>query len=769
MKKSIIYLIIAVVSASCSTTRYIEDGEQLYTGIKKIEITGEKEFASSPTGQQAIEEIISALDCPPNGSIAGSSTHKWFPFGLWWYNAMYNKKSKAGRWLFDTFGRAPVLISTVNPRLRTQVADNILDYYGYFNGKVTEETVTDKRNPKKAKIIYRITLHEPYRYDSIEYRGFKGGADSLIHATKNQSFVKKGEQFSADNLEKERERINKLFRNNGYYYYQPSFTKIFADTINNPGHVSLRIEPSKGLPAEVEQPYKIGKLNIQVSKNSTTAKGEGYDTLKWRDITYIYKGKKQPVRAGTMVRNIFLRPGDTFSQELQQRSLQQLNMMNIFGSTNFNYTRRGESDTLDLNVTAQLDKPYDLTFELNVTSKSNSQIGPGSKISLSRKNLFRGGETLTLSLKGSYEWQTDDNTINDKDLINSWEMGADLSLTWPRLFFPLVQRRYLRVPSSTSLRIYADRLNRSGLFRMVHVGGEATYKIFTKSTTTHTITPLRLTFDMLRNTSATFDAIVAENRALQHSFRDQFIPAVQYTFTYDNTNTRHRNKSYFEGSVTTAGNITSLALCATGKKWSEKNKELFDNPYAQFVKATAELRQLYRISSNKYIATRIMLGIIHSYGNAEYAPYSEQFYIGGANSLRAFTVRTVGPGSYHPSKETRYSYLDETGTLKFEMNIEYRFRLFAELHGALFADAGNIWLMKKDESRPGGEFRTSNFARDIALNTGFGVRYDLEFLVLRLDFGLGLHAPYKTDKKGYFNLNPFGNGFAWHFAIGYPF
>ena len=208
---------------------------------------------------------------------------------------------------------------------------------------------------------------------------------------------------------------------------------------------------------------------------------------------------------------------------------------------------------------------------------------------------------------------------------------------------------------------------------------------------------------------------------------------------------------------------------AFGKKWNEKDKNIIGNPYAQFIKLTAELRQLYRISSKNHIATRLMAGVIKSYGNSEFAPYSEQFYVGGANSLRAFTVRSIGPGSYHPAEESRYSYLDQTGTFKLEANIEYRFNMFGDLNGALFVDAGNVWLLKKEENRPGGEFKLSDFGRQIALNTGFGLRYDLQFMVLRLDFGIALHAPYDTGKKGYYNIPSFGKGFAWHFAIGYPF
>jgi outer membrane protein assembly factor BamA len=244
---------------------------------------------------------------------------------------------------------------------------------------------------------------------------------------------------------------------------------------------------------------------------------------------------------------------------------------------------------------------------------------------------------------------------------------------------------------------------------------------------------------------------------------------MQYTYVYDNTDKPYRNKTKIEASVTSAGNITSLIFAAFGKPLDQKNKSIFGNPYAQFVKATAELRQLWKIDNNQYIATRIMTGAIHSYGNSEYAPYSEQFYIGGSNSLRAFTVRSVGPGSYRPNNANSYTYLDETGTFKLELNAEYRFRIIADLHGALFVDAGNIWLLKKDKERPGGEIRLKDFPEQIALNTGVGVRYDLGILVVRVDFGLGLHAPYDTGRKGYFNLNPFKDGFAWHFAIGYPF
>ncbi|MBQ5895957.1 MAG: BamA/TamA family outer membrane protein [Bacteroidaceae bacterium] len=772
MKKLIYYIFTTLLIISCSTTKYVPDGDKLYTGIKKVEFVDAEENATSSVGQTAVEEIQYALDYAPNGSIAGSSNLRGLPLGLWWYNALHDSNSKVGKWFFKTFAQEPVLLSKVNPQLRANVANNILKYYGYFNGNVEPTVIPSSRNDKKAKVSYTVELGRPFHYDNISYCNFTQNADSLIKSTWDERIIHPGEQFNAAAMENERTRLSTLLRNNGYYYFKPEYITFLADTINKPGYANIRVQPVYNIPSQANEVRRIGRITINVLNNeSSTGRGARIekDTVTRGNITYIYSGKKMPVRVGALMRNIQIRSGELYSQEKQQNAIQKLSQMNIFNNFRLNLLPHTDSDLLDLDITTQLDKPYDFTFELNATSKSNNQIGPGTKVSLAKRNVFRGGETLKLTLSGSYEWQTDDKIEGKAAVVNSWEIGADVSLDFPRLYFPLLHRRYLRVPATTSFRLFADEMNRSGFFRMIQAGGDATYKIQSHSTTTHTVTPFRLTYDMLLRTTEKFDNLVTSNKAIRNSFRDQFIPAMQYTYTYDNTNTNHRNKSEVDVSVTSAGNITSLLFAAFGKPLNQKNKNIFGNPYAQFVKATAELRQLWKIDRNQYIATRLMAGAVHSYGNSEYAPYSEQFYIGGSNSLRAFTVRSVGPGSYRPDNVNSYTYLDETGTLKLEANIEYRFRIISDLHGALFVDAGNIWLLKEDKERPGGEFKFNTFAEQIALNTGFGVRYDLGVLVLRLDFGLGLHAPYDTGRSGYFNLNPFKDGFAWHFAIGYPF
>ena len=216
-----------------------------------------------------------------------------------------------------------------------------------------------------------------------------------------------------------------------------------------------------------------------------------------------------------------------------------------------------------------------------------------------------------------------------------------------------------------------------------------------------------------------------------------------------------------------AGNFTSACYAIAGKKFNEKYKEIFGNPFAQYIKVTAEVHKLIKFTKNVNLATRVFGGVIYSYGNSNSAPYSDQFYVGGANSVRAFTVRTLGPGSYRPTS-TKYSYMDQTGDVKLEANAELRARLFGDLHGAVFLDAGNVWTLRNDPKRPGAQL-TASTLKNIALGTGLGLRYDLDFLVLRFDVGVALHAPYQTTKSGFYNIERFKDGLGLHFAIGYPF
>ena len=459
-----------------------------------------------------------------------------------------------------------------------------------------------------------------------------------------------------------------------------------------------------------------------------------------------------------------------FSAYRQSRVQNRLSNVGIFRYADIQYVPRDTalvSDTLDINIVAMLDKPYDAEFDFNIKMKSNNQTGPGASFTVTKNNVFGGGETWNVKLDGSYEWQTGKDRSS---LMNSYELGLSTSLTFPRVVFPRMGDREYDFPATTTFRLYADQLNRAKYYKLLAFGGNATYDFQPKPTSKHSFTPFRLTFNVLRDPTDAFQNLQAENPALYVSLRDQFIPAIEYTYTYDNASVRSvRNPIWWQTTVASAGNLTSAIYRLCGQPFSKKDKTLLGVPFAQFLKLNTEFRYHFRIDKNQLIASRIAAGAIWSYGNTTTAPYTEQFYIGGANSVRAFTARSIGPGGYPPDEDNKYSFINHVGDVRLEANIEYRFRIISDLHGALFLDAGNVWLMRKDDSRPGGELTLKDFANQIALGTGFGLRYDLDFLVFRLDCGVGLHDPYDTGKSGYYNIPKFRDSLAVHFAIGYPF
>ena len=769
-KNTLLVGLLCILMSACSTTKNLPEGETLYTGIDKLEVVNEDKTLAGIT---ALTEVEAALAYAPNNAIFGSSSLRWpVPFGLWVYNGFekYQDKKGIGRWIFDHLGKSPVLMSSVNGETRAKVATNLLHDYGYFNGSVSYKEVSQK-NPKEAKVSYVIDMAQPYFLDSIVYLKYPHYADSLIQSTRSLSVLKSEENFSVIKLEEERQRLSNLFRNHGYYYYRPEFTTYRADTLQKSGYVSLQVVPRNGIPAEAKKQYYIGNTSVYLT---------GYDnepptdTLRLRTMTFYYSGKKPGIRPNALMRNVFFRKGELFSQDRQTFTQEAIARMGVFRYSEFRYEPKDTTvngDTLNVNMYATFDKPYNAELELNMTTKSTDQTGPGAVFKITRNNFQRMGANLSFEVRGSYEWQTNSNVEGNSSKLNSYELGTSLSLDFPRLILPwkdtdLLRSRYQQ---KTSFKIYGNLLNRARFFNMLSFGGNVTYDFRKSRTWKHTITPFQLTFNTLMSTTERFDSITATNPSLALSLGDQFIPSMNYTFTYDNARLKRDYQLWWENSITSAGNVTSLLYAALGKDFSEKNKKLLGTPFAQFMKFTSEIRTLFKVGEKQHIAARLMGGVLWSYGNQTIAPYSEQFYIGGANSLRAFTVRSLGPGTYNPGKNTKYGYLDQTGDIKLEANVEYRFPIFGELYGATFLDAGNVWLMRKDESRPGGELTLKNFAKSIALNTGVGVRYDLTFLVIRLDMGIALHVPYETGKSGYYNIPKFKDGLGLHFAIGYPF
>ncbi|MBR5841609.1 MAG: BamA/TamA family outer membrane protein [Bacteroidaceae bacterium] len=737
---------ILLLLASCSTVSRLPEGELLYTGTKRVVVADD---TPAPLRDEAVGEAKVAFVSPPNNALFGSSRYRTpLPIGLWAYNAFVDDSVGLRHWLFRAFAVQPILVSAVNPELRTEVAENTLRNFGYFDSRVTYHTDT-LADGRKARLSYTMLLGEAWRYGHVEYLPMTPGIDSIIAATRAQRLVHEEDQFSYASLVGERNRLFTLLRERGYYYFRSDMLSIEADTIQQPYRAQLRIGLQPQVPTYALRPWYIGNTHLSLLGDTTRA---------------------EPIRPEVLAPRILLSRGDAYSATAQDATQRDLYRLGVFSSVTLSYVPRDSltnSDTLDVYITAMLEKPYELSLEANLTAKSNEQVGLGFVASLSRKNLLRMAETLKLRLKGSYEWQTSRTLRRESSVVNSFELEADASISVPQLLFPGGYYYHYRWPVSTTARLYADWLNRGGYFRMLAFGGNLTYAFSSSTVLTHTVTPFRLTFNTLQRTTPRFDSIMTANPAIGLSFRNQFVPAISYTIVYDNTAHHPRHPSKLILALTSAGGLTSLIYAGLGHTLRETDKTLLGTPYAQFAKATIEACRYYRLAPEQVLATRLIIGAVYPYGNSRVSPFSEQYYVGGANDLRAFPLRGIGPGSYHHAG--RYAYMDRTGDLKLEANVEWRFPLTGQLHGAMFIDAGNVWLLRSDDARPGSQFRWATLGDDIALGTGFGLRYNLKMLLLRADVGIPLHIPYATSKSGYYNVPHFVKGLCFHLGVGYPF
>lgn len=830
----LVYSLLSILLVSCSTTGHLGEGEQLYTGITEIAY-GHKAKGNSKKEQQqkgvitavanayhmvddlfnghldakqirerlndndsltsqqrdsllreaevlsgATEtvraEVDAALAYAPNAAIFGSSSARWpLPIGLWMYNRYAESHTQFGRWMLNTFGSQPRTITMANPKLRTQVARQTLRNYGFFHGSAEYEVVTDSRDSLQAGIAYSVYPGPLFRLGTIAYQHFFGLTDTIVRRTMRDSYLHSGDGFSVMNLDAERSRLSEHFRNAGYYFFRPDYIGFRADTLQTPQTVHLQVRPKPEMPAQARNQFFMGRTNVTVLPYGSQ---HADDSLSTNDFTYYWGYKKQsrrpPIHLDAIVHNLYYERGSLYRQRLHELIQNKLSGMGVFSSIQMSYTPRDTSatcDTLDVNIFAILDKPWDGELEAKLTNKSNGLLGPGLSYAMTKRNAFRGAETVNIKVYGSYEWQTGATVLeaeSERSLLNSFELGTSTTLSYPRIqFFGLAEALNRRAEASTNYKLDVNWMNRSGYFQMLNFGGRVTYTYQRVRRFKHELTPLRLDYTQLAYKSHRFQEILSKNQALYVSMRDQLVPSMGYTLTYQRRwRDGHQRTMIFNGKQ--AGNIINTLYALAGEGRQVRNKKLFNVPFAQYAKLSGEWRETFRLSSSTSLVTRVFLGAVWSYGNSTMAPYADLFHVGGANSIRAFAVRSIGPGRYHPSNSS-WSYVDQVGNMKLEANVEYRFPLVGGLDGAVFVDTGNVWLMQPDGDRPGAAIDAKRFAEDLALGTGFGFRYDLDFLVLRFDVGIGIHAPYDTGRTGYYNMRKFWDSLGFHIAVGYPF
>lgn len=751
-----------MVLSDCSNTRFLTKDQQLYTGRKKIEIINAHKI---PKISQVKAQVSSITSHKVNNALFGRRMLP--PIGLWVHNYWKVKEKKKFRsWLYKTLSSSPVLISDVNPELRTKKIENELFDMGYFHTTSWSVIDTSRRNHKKARVSYFVDLAPPYRFSNIMQDTLSDHLDTLISRDNFMKKIKPGYQFNLNTLKTLRDDLSRRIQDSGYYYFIPEFVELKADTSGESNSLNLFISKKKGLPESVLSIYKINSIliiNSQVSDTSITIA----DT-SWYDGVGIVS-PPNILKHSILVNSLYMKKGDTYSYNAYQNTINRLNNLGVFKSVNISFMQnKGDSLSYLLDVIINLVMAEDITmdYQANLITKSSGYFGPLLSTGVSNRNTFKGAELLKVALSGGFEWQWGVKSTNQLGTY-SYQFGINSGLTLPRIVLPFRPRRKASMLlQRTSVNLDLSLLNRVAYYQMFSSKTNLNYQWSKNKNIQHSFFPFYLNSVNLLATTPEFDSVVNENIYIRKSFEEQFIIGPRYEFSYNNTLTVKPNNFFYQAGINTSGNLVDL-IAGIRKDPSQRPYYLLNNIYSQYLKFTSDFRY-YRNWYNKSLVIRVYAGIGIPYGNSTALPYVEQFFSGGAYSIRAFTARYLGPGSFHAVDQS--GYIDQSGDMKLESNLEFRFDMSKLLKGALFIETGNIWLMNEDVNRPGAKFDINTFYDQLAVGTGFGLRLDFTFFVMRADIGFPLRNPYKTDGKNWlFGQDKILSGGLFNLAIGYPF
>lgn len=761
--RNILLIIFVLILTGCSNTRFLVDDQLLYTGQKKVDISKAPEDMREATRRQLVQAGSSQK---PNNSMFNRRVLP--PVGLWVYNYWkHDDQKKFGRWFHNTLSAPPVLISDINPELRAQNIENDLFDQGYFQARAWSVLDTSSRNSRKAMVEYFVEVGPSYSYKEIDIDPVLESMDTLLNLTDFSSQIKSGDQFDVKKLGEARSGISRQFQNLGYFYFNNDFIQLDADTSLGNNQLNLQLSRQQNLPEAALSKYRIDSIHVFLSKSSDSTVSI-FDPLSYEDISIYSSGdylKPEVIRDA-----IYFQAGDLYTFSSYQLSMARLNRLGVFSFVKINYELSGEdslSNRLNVRIDLVLADQINLNYESDLVVKSTGFVGPGVKVGVSNSNTFKGAEKFQVDLKGAIEWQWGSKDESQLGTF-SYEFGINSALTFPKLILPKkFEGTKSLMNQETSIQLNFDILNRVQYYSMFSAMTSYMYSWGKRETVKHSFTPLYLNSVSLLETTPAFDSVIDENIYIRKSFEEQFIFGMKYHFSFDNTFRQQLHNIYFQAGVSTAGNLLDL-FARIGEDEAERPYEILNTVYSQHVKFISDFRY-YLNGYNKTLATRFYAGVGMPYSNSTVLPYVEQFFSGGAYSIRGFSARTVGPGSYY-EEDSDNVYIDQSGDVKLEANLEFRFGLSRITKGALFMDMGNIWLINEDENRPGSKFDFSRFYNQLAVGAGIGLRFDFNFFVLRTDLGFPLRTPYlQNDTNWLVGGGDIFSSALFYFAIGYPF
>lgn len=756
----------------CSAVRHVPDGEYLLDNVR-INVDGDKDVSSS--------ELWNYLRQTPNHQVLG-----FWKLQLGTYNLSGHDSSKwYNRWV-QRMGQAPVLYDPALTNASARQLQLALINRGYLGAQVEFDTVHSPRG-KRIDLVYNITTGQPHTIRSVDYEIADSAIAAAITSDRQSLIVNPGEKFDRDNLDQERTLLTKRLRSLGYYAFNKDDITFYADTAENSREVDLTlvVRPQQTAADNYSTPadssayhilYRFGHITFVTD---TDRPRTDLDSVGYKNVTVLY-GPDRYLKPGALEEKNFMMPGRLYSPAAVDRTYESLVRLGILRSINIELQpgAMNPDGTRQLNAYVLLtrNKKQSVTFDVEGTN-SEGDLGFGLGVTYQHRNLARGSQLLTARVRMNYESLSGsfDGLINNRYT----EYAGEVGLTFPRFefpFAPLEMRQRFNV--SSELAISGNYQERPEYTRIISSAAWR-YKWNNRtSTRRHEFDLLDISYIYLpSHTNDFLNSIAPENPLLRYSYEDHLITSMAYRYYHTNRRiaslvgrTRGIQPRVFtiRASLETSGNLLN-ALCRLSNAHKKDGAyEVFHTSFAQYVKGEVDYSSTHNFDHRHSLAWSIGAGIGVPYGNSRVLPFEKRFYAGGANGVRGWSVRTLGPGSYDSHNSVSY-FINQCGDIRLNMSMEYRTKLFWVLEAGAFIDAGNIWTIHSYENQPGGMFRFDTFWKQIAAAWGVGLRMDFNYFLLRLDLGIKAYNPASGQPHWSMAHFRWHRDTAIHFAVGYPF
>ena len=754
-------LILLLAATSCSVRRFLPAGEKLYRGS---DVIVKKNPEEKKTTKQLKKFLKQAVSPHRNKFLLGQ------PYKVWWWYVIGESENERGfrPFLRRKLGEAPVLSSKVNAKVTAENMQSFMENSGYFHTTVQGDTVN---KGYFTEAIYTAQVQPQYHIKSITWVSDSSALLKLLEERQKRGILKVGAPYRLSDISAERDQLDLFLKTRGYYFFSPDYLMAYADSTIGNRQVEILLNLKKTTPQAARFPYHINKITVFPNYSLASPKPDTsvvgavkYDALFIKDST-------QKFRPRLFAQTITYRPGSMYNSRSQNSTLNRLINLGTFKFVKNRFEAVENADSLHrLNVYYYLTPAKKKSFqgEVDAFTKENNSLGAQVSANWKNRNLFKGAELLTIKAYAGFEVSIADSLRNN----NSYRIGGEASIKFPRYAVPFLHLKENNFyPPVTNLllgyELYRKQLYYTkNLFRLQY---DFTWKKNIRNE--FTFAPFSISYLNASSITDSFYRQAAATPAILLNVYSEAILGSYFSYTYNNSRARAKNKFYFNASIDLSGNIAGLI---TGAK-SYRQKTIFATPFAQYVKTDFDLHYTRTLPNKWDWANRLQVGIGIPYSNSSLLPFAKQYIIGGSSSIRGFRVRNLGPGTYKPTADDQRFFQIIGGDYKLLANTEIRIPITSSLSTAIFLDAGNIWTKDTLIFGPAGKL-TKNWFKELAVATGIGVRFDANVLVIRADFGMPLRKPYLPDgQRWVFKQIDFGSG-SWrrenlvlNIALGLPF